>query len=192
MNFDIDIDFPDRDAALKVFKHIAASRQEESKLVKHNSGVYMHGVPIDPQSGLCAHPYNSNEAKDYFKIDFLNIGLYNGVRDEEHLIELMNKEPLWDLLLEDDFTEMLYHVNGHGDILRKSKPTSVLQLSMVLAMIRPAKRYLIGKTWDTISKEIWVKPDNDEYAFKKSHSISYAMAIVVQMNLLCEQAAKAS
>jgi len=112
--------------------------------------------------------------------------MYNGVRDEDHLIKLMNQEPLWNLLLEDEFTNLLFHLNGHGDILRKTCPTSVEQLSAVLAMIRPAKRYLIGKDWTTIMNEVWTKPTNDEYFFKKAHAVAYAMAIVIQMNLICE------
>jgi DNA polymerase III alpha subunit len=67
------------------------------------------------------------------------------------------------------------------------KPTNIEQLAAVLAMIRPAKRHLIGKDWDSVMKEVWVKPTTDEYYFKKSHSVSYAMAIVVQMNMICEQ-----
>jgi DNA polymerase III alpha subunit len=67
------------------------------------------------------------------------------------------------------------------------KPTSVEQLAAVLAMIRPAKRYLIGKEWTTVMKEVWSKPENDEYFFKKSHATAYAVAITVQMNLICEQ-----
>jgi DNA polymerase III alpha subunit len=66
------------------------------------------------------------------------------------------------------------------------KPKSVEQLAAVLAMIRPAKRNLIGKTWDEVMKEVWVKPENDEYYFKKSHATAYAVAVVVQMNLICE------
>jgi hypothetical protein len=98
----------------------------------------------------------------------------------------METEPLWELLLNDEFVNLLFHLNGHGDILRKTLPTSVEQLAAVLSMIRPAKRYLIGKDWPTIMKEVWEKPVNDGYYFKKSHSHSYAMAIVVQMNLICE------
>jgi hypothetical protein len=63
----------------------------------------------------------------------------------------------------------------------------VEQLAAVLAMIRPAKRYLIGKDWNTILNEVWTKPENGEYYFKKAHSFSYAVAVVVHMNLLCEQ-----
>jgi DNA polymerase III alpha subunit len=131
-------------------------------------------------------PYEEAEDRGYFKIDFLNVGIYKGVRDEAHLIQLMETEPLWDLLEQDDFTQLLFHVNGHGSILRQSKPKSIEQLAAVLAMIRPAKRYLIGKEWTTVMKEVWTKPENDEYYFKKSHAIAYATAIVVQMNLICE------
>jgi DNA polymerase III alpha subunit len=184
---DIDIDFVDRDQALKLFEHIPASRLDNQRLVKHNTGVYLHAVPVDAVSGLCQIPYEQAEEEKYFKIDFLNVGLYKGVRDEEHLVYLMNQEPLWDLLLQDEFVNLLFHLNGHGDIIRKTQPTSVEQLSAVLAMIRPAKRYLIGKDWTTIMTEVWTKPETGDYYFKKSHATAYAVAIVVQMNLICEQ-----
>ena len=183
---DIDIDFLDREQALKLFKHIGASRLDESKLVKHNTGVYLHEVPVNAPTGLCAVPYTEAEELEYFKIDFLNVSIYKGVRDEGHLIQLMNTEPLWDLLEQDDFVNLLFHVNGHGSILRQMKPSSIEQLAAILAMIRPAKRYLIGKDWTTVMTEIWIKPEGDEYFFKKSHAIAYATAIVVQMNLICE------
>lgn len=184
---DIDIDFVDRDSALKLFKHIPAARKDGESMTKHNTGVYMHSVPVDPISGICEVPYSDAEELGYFKIDFLNVGLYKGVKNEEHLDMLMNTEPLWDLLEQDEFVNLLFHVNGHGNILRKMKPKSIEQLAAVLAMIRPAKRNLIGESWDTVMKNIWTKPTNDEYYFKKSHATAYAAAIVVQMNLICEQ-----
>jgi len=184
---DIDIDFLDRDQALKLFDHTPASRIDDGKIVKHNTGVYLHSVPVDAVSGLCQLPYEQAESENYFKIDFLNVGIYKGVRDEAHLVQLMETEPLWDLLLQDDFVNLLFHVNGHGSILRQSKPESIEELAAVIAMIRPAKRYLIGKEWTTVMTEIWTKPENGDYYFKKSHAIAYATAIVVQMNLICEQ-----
>ena len=184
---DIDIDFIDRDQALKLFEHIPASRIDNGKLVKHNTGVYLHEVPVDAVSSLCQIPYEQAEDEKYFKIDFLNVGIYKGVRNEDHLIQLMETEPLWDLLLQDEFADLLFHLNGHGAILRKTCPTSVEELAAVLAMIRPAKRNLIGKSWPEIMKEVWSKPKTDEYYFKKSHATAYAVAIVVQMNLICEQ-----
>lgn len=184
---DIDIDFVDRAQALDLFDHVVASRIDNNKLTKHNTGVYLHSVPVDPISGLCEVPYDKADDLKYFKIDFLNVSLYKGVRNEEHLIELMNKEPLWDLLLQDDFNSLLFHVNGHGSILRQMQPKCVQELAAVIAMIRPAKRHLIGKDWKIVMSEVWAKPDNNEYFFKKSHATAYAMAIVVQMNLICEQ-----
>jgi hypothetical protein len=183
---DIDIDFVDRDSALKLFKHIGASRIDNGKLVKHNTGAYLHEVPVDAITGLCSLPYEEAEKEKYFKIDFLNVGIYKGIKNETHLIELMNREPLWDLLEQDEFTNLLFHVNGHGSVLRSMKPKSVEELAAVLAVIRPAKRYLIGKPWTEVNKEVWQKPETDEYFFKKSHAVAYATAIVVQMNLICE------
>ena len=183
---DIDIDFLDREQALKVFDHTVASRLDSNKLVKHNTGIYLHDVPVDPISGLCAIPYTDAEALGYFKIDFLNVGIYKGVRDEAHLIQLMETEPLWDLLEQDDFTNLLFHINGYGGLLRKLKPKSILELAACLALIRPGKRHLQEKTWNDIMDQIWEKPANGDYHFKKSHAIAYATAIVVQMNLICE------
>ena len=183
---DIDIDFVDREQALKLLKHITASRVDDQRLVKHNTGVYFHEVPVDAVTGLSAIPYNDAEQKGFFKIDFLNVGIYKGVRDEEHLNQLLNQEPLWDLLEQDDFVNLLFHVNGHGSILREMKPKTVEQLAAVLAMIRPAKRHLIGKSWEKVMDEVWTKPENEEYYFKKSHATAYACAIIVQMNLICE------
>lgn len=183
---DIDIDFKDRSQPLSILQHIVASREETTDLVKHNTGVYFHEVPVYAPKNICAVPYKEADDLGYFKIDFLNVSLYDKIKNEDHLIELMNKEPLWDLLEQEEFVDLLFHVNGHSGILKQMKPRTVEELAAVLAVIRPAKRYLIGKSWDEVLKEVWTKPDNDEYFFKKSHATAYAVAVVVQMNLICE------
>ena len=81
---------------------------------------------------------------------------------------------------------MLFHVKGHGDILRRLKPTNIIQLASVLAIIRPAKRHLVDSSWDKIQSDVWVPPTDGTYYFKKSHAVAYAHAIVVQMNQLVE------
>lgn len=182
---DIDIDFFDRSKALSLFDHRIASRDDNGVLKPHNTGIYVTEIPKDIDN-LSTIDYKEAEDRGYFKVDFLNVSVYKNVRDEAHLITLMEQEPLWDLLEQDEFVNLLFHVNGHGNILREMKPRTVEELAAVLAIIRPAKRYLIGKTWDQVLKEVWVKPDNDEYFFKKSHAIAYAQVIVVQMNLICE------
>lgn len=184
---DIDIDFSDRSEALKLIDHIVASRLEKDQLVKHNTGIYLHECVVDLDTGLCKIPYDIAEEKGLFKIDFLNASLYKGIKDENHLLQLMSQEPLWDLLEDQSFSDLLFHVNGHSDILKKMKPKNIEQLAAILAMIRPAKKYLIGKSWEEIMQEVWIKPSGEDYYFKKSHATAYAVAIVVQMNLICEQ-----
>ncbi len=183
---DIDIDFANRSQALEHFKHIAASIEENGTFKKHNTGIYCTSVPYNPLTGLSTIDYKQAEDRGYFKIDFLNVSVYEKVRDRQHLKQLMETEPLWDLLEQDDFTDLLFHVNGHGSLLRQMKPSSIEELAMCLALIRPAKRHLVGKTWTEIGREIWTKPENGDYYFKKAHAIAYAVAIVVQMNLICE------
>ena len=183
---DIDIDFSDRTKVLNLIKHIPASINEKGTFKKHNTGVYCQPIPYNPITNASSVDYKTAEERGYFKIDFLNVSMYKDVRDEDHLVRLLNTEPLWNLLQENEFVNLLFHLNGHGDVLKKTCPTSVEQLAAVLAMIRPAKRYLIGKDWETIMKEVWTKPTTDEYFFKKSHAHAYAMAIVVQMNLICD------
>lgn len=185
---DIDLDFLDRSIALDKIYHIPASIIDSNNCKKHNTGIYCQSIPYNPITGLSTIDYKEAEKRGYFKIDFLNVNVYKGIRDKQHLRQLMNTEPLWDLLEDDAFTNMIFHINGHGTILRQMKPTSIEQLAAILAIIRPAKRYLIGKDWNTVMSEVWIKPDhNDEFFFKKAHGIAYAHAIVVQMNLICEQ-----
>ena len=181
---DVDIDFADRTQALSVLKHIDARLDSDKK---HNTGVYCTSIPHNPITGISTIDYKTADDRGYFKIDFLNVSVYETVKSKQHLTKLLETEPLWELLLEDEFVNKLFHVNGHGSILRQVKPNSIEQLAAVLAMIRPAKRYLIGKDWMTVMTEIWTRPAGDEYFFKKAHAYSYACLVVVHMNLLCEK-----
>ena len=184
---DVDIDFADREQVLKLLAHVPAMQiMPNGNRQKHKTGVYFHPVPANPFTGWCDIDYQQAEDLGFFKVDLLNVGLYQGVKNKEHLDQLANQEPLWDLLQDNDFVNLLFHLNGHGDILKKTCPTSVEQLAAVLAMIRPAKRHLIGKSWTMIMKEVWTKPDSGEYYFKKAHAVAYAVAIVAQINLICE------
>lgn len=194
---DIDIDFADRDRALDGLMHIAASRKATDvglddggdKNTKHPSGVYFQDVPTDPFTGLCSIPYKDSAELGYFKIDFLNNTLYRDVRDEDHLDELVNKEPDWLLLEYREIVKMLVHIGDHFGIVQRIKPKSVDDLAVVLALMRPGKRHLLNLDRETIDNEIW-KPNPDGFTFKRAHAIAYAISIVVQMNLLCEKAAR--
>ena len=116
----------------------------------------------------------------------MNNTIYQKVKDEAHLNQLLEVEPLWGLLEHEEVVGQLYHINNYAHVLKAYKPTSVEQLAMILAIIRPAKKHLMGKPFDEVEKTVWDKPENGEYYFKKAHAIAFATAIVVQLNLICE------
>ena len=181
---DVDIDFFDRDGTLKLFKHAPASIIKDDKIEKHKTGVYFHAVPTHPVTGNSTLDYKKAEDRGYFKIDCLNVNIYKNVKSEQELVELMIEEPDWDMLKDPKLVENLFHLNGHYNIVSKLEPKNIEQLAAVLAIIRPAKRGLMYKDWTDILKEVWVKPTDGSYFFKKSHAVAYAHAIVVQMNLI--------
>jgi DNA polymerase III alpha subunit len=93
---------------------------------------------------------------------------------------------MWELLQHNEVVDQLFHISGHGEILRTLKPTNIEELACALAIIRPGKRYLLNESWAKIKEEVWKKPLSDQYYFKKAHAVSYAAAVVVHLNLLCE------
>ena len=184
---DVDIDVQDRDKVLEKLKHIPASIIQNGEIKKHNTGVYFTDIPTHPFTNFANIDYKEAEDRGYFKLDFLNVGVYEKVKNEKHLQELIKQEPNWSLLDHKEIVEQLFHIHNHFDIVNKLKPKSVEQLAAVLAIIRPAKRNLLNRSWVEINSEVWVKPKDDTYYFKKSHAIGYALAICVQLNLLSSQ-----
>ena len=185
---DVDIDLLDRDVLLEKLPHIVARIDREDGYVKHNTGVYFQPIPYDPVTNLATIDHKDAEELGYFKIDFLNNSVYKGVRDEEHLTELANAGPEWSLLDHAEVVENLFHIGNYAKLVNDMKPRSVSQLAMLLAVIRPGKAHLQNKSWDEVEKDVWVKPTDGSYYFKKSHAVSYSLAIVLQLNLLVEQA----
>ena len=190
IDFDVDIDMADRDEFLKLVRHIPASIEQDGKLRKHNTGVYFQNIPHWPLNGFAAIDHKKAEQDGWFKVDFLNNSIYKGIPDQATLTRLVDTEPMWELLEHRDVVEQLAHVGNYYDLLQSYKPTSVTQLAMLLAMIRPSKKYLIGKPWDEVEREVWIKPTDDSYYFKKSHAHAYALSIVVQLNKLVDDSTK--
>ena len=183
---DVDIDFFDRDGVLKLFKHSPASIIKDDEITKHKTGVYFHAVPTDPINRYASLDYKKAEDRGYFKIDCLNVNIYKNIKSEQELVELMIEEPNWEMLNDPKIVEQLFHLNGHFNIVSKLKPKNIEQLAAVLAIIRPAKRHLMHKDWKDILTDVWIKPNDGSYFFKKSHAVAYAHAIVVQMNLIAK------
>ena len=185
---DIDIDFADRDAVLKVIKHVPAAMDRNGEWSKHNTGIYVNPIPSDPFTGLSNIDYQTAEAIGYIKLDLLNVNVYNQVKDEHHLNELIAKEPNWGLLNDRTFVEKVIHINNHYDLInRMPEPiTSIPRMAMFLSIIRPAKRHLAGLLWKEVASSVWDKPEGEGYFFKKAHAVSYAQLVAVHMNLLTE------
>lgn len=181
---DIDIDVKDRDVLLEKLKHIPASIIQNGEIKKHNTGVYFTDIPTHPFTNSANIDYKEAEDRGYFKLDILNVGVYDKVKNEKHLQELIDQEPDWSLLEHKEIVEQLFHVHNHFDIVNKLKPKSVEELAAVLAIIRPAKRHLLNESWNNINENVWKKPTDDSYYFKKSHAVGYALAICVQLNVL--------
>jgi len=182
---DIDIDVYDRDKALSIVKHHLAMMDKNGEKVKHNTGVYFQDIPFDPFTNISTIEYKEADELGYFKIDILNVHLYKDVKDEEHLLRLINTEPKWELFEDEEVVKQLFHIGNYFSVCKKFKPRSIEDLAIILALIRPSKKHLQECDKETILKEIWKKPEDGSYYFKKSHSIAYAVAIVVQLNLLC-------
>lgn len=184
---DIDIDFKNRSDILKIIDHIPASIISNQKLKKHNTAIYAQQIPTDKESGLASLDYKTAENFGYYKIDFLNISAYQNIKNEEHLISLLEKEPDWDLFLNEEIVSQLFQLHSHFHVVKEMNPRNIHELAMLLALIRPGKRYLIGMDWPSIEKEIWKPIKAEEYQFKKSHAYAYASLIIVQLNSIIEQ-----
>lgn len=184
---DIDIDLADRDQLLNIVDHIPACMIKNSEIIKHNTGVYFTEIPFNPYTSTAAIDYKSAESQGYFKIDLLNVYIYKQVKSEEHLIELM-KDPDWGLLKNKQVVEQLIHINNYYDVISNLKEPidSIHKLAMFLAAIRPSKKHLLGKSWKEIEKTIWEIDNTGDYAYKKSHAISYAHLVAIHINLIDE------
>jgi hypothetical protein len=183
-NSDIDIDFGNRDNILQHIKHVPAARRTINPIRKHSTGIYVTDIPYDAINEMANLDYADAEKRGYIKLDFLNVHVYDKIRDEEHLNSLMH-EPDWTKLNNRAFVEKLIHLSNHYQSMQKMPEAinSIPRLAMFLAVIRPAKKHLIGLPWKEVAKTVWDK-DADGYTFKKSHSLAYAHLVVVHMNML--------
>ncbi len=179
---DVDIDLADRFELLELIQHVKASQVIDGRRRHHNSGVYLQAIPsdLDLIAGL---DYKTAEQRGYFKFDLLNNSAYKLFESRLELEECAVKEPQWQDLQVPEIVEKLPHVHDHLHILQTLKPQCIEQLAAVLAIIRPGKRYLLDKDWATINKEVWTKSE-EQYSFKKSHAVAYAVLIVAVLNKL--------
>lgn len=185
---DIDIDTPTSFNPASLFKEaVAASLVKDEEIVKHPCGFYFQDIPIDSETNLAAIPYKQAEKLGYFKIDFLHLSLLDYIKDKQQLRTLINKEPNWDLLCDENVVSKLFQLHRNYDIVLKVKPQSVNELADVIALIRPNKRHLLTSYLQNkteTSPLLYRQKNDDKSSFKRSHAIAYALTIVLQLHLI--------
>jgi hypothetical protein len=184
MSADIDIDMPDRDALLKLIRHIPA-RQSQGR--RHNSGVYVTDIPRDPMAGCAAIDYEIAEQRGYFKLDFLNMSVYSLIKDTTHYQSMLNQTPPWTRLWQDsEWASQLVHVGNYTDLLCEMRPDSIPRMAAFISIIRPGKAHLQRRPWTEVFASVWDGDSSRGYTFKKSHAVSYAALVALHMNLLSQ------
>lgn len=185
MSADIDIDFGNRDSVLKLIEHIPARQINQGQVRRHNSGVYVTDIPYDPVNQCAAIDYETAENLGYFKIDFLNMSVYQLIKNSEHYEQMITQEPPWFRLWTDSvWAQQLVHVGNYTDLLKTMKPDSIPRMAAFISIIRPGKAHLQNQPWDQVFESVWDGDNSRGFVFKHSHAVSYAALVALHMNLL--------
>lgn len=183
---DIDIDTPTSFDPSRLFtESVRACVVKNDEMSPHPCGIYFQNISQDPITKLSAIPYDIAEDLGYLKIDFLHLSIYDHFKSREEIEELIAIEPEWNLLLIPSVVQKLFQLSKHLDVLLKVKPKSIEELADTIALIRPGKRELLNlylSNKDIARRTLYAK--TEEYYFKRSHAVSYALVIVLQLHLI--------
>lgn len=185
---DVDIDFrTDFDPLNHFPEMIRASMVKQGELVKHPAGAYLQTIPIDKMTGLAAIPYEEAEALGYTKIDFLHLTILDHFSNKHEIRTLLRSEPDWSLLEDNKVVEKLFQLRRHFDVVNQIKPKNVEEIADCIALIRPGKRQLLSKYLkdkESIRPFLYRQEGDSKSAFRRAHSIAYALTIILQLHLI--------
>ena len=185
MSADIDIDLADREQLLRLIQAIPARQVNNDQVRRHNSGVYATDIPWDPVNACAAIDYETAEQLGYFKIDLLNMTVYQLIKTPDHYQQMLEQEPPWSRLWTDSaWAQQLAHVGNYTDLLVSMKPDSIPRMAAFISIIRPGKAHLQNQSWDKVFATVWDGDDSRGFVFKKSHAVSYAALVALHMNLI--------
>lgn len=185
MSADIDIDLADRDQLLKLIQSTPARQLHQQQVRRHNSGVYVTDIPWDPVNACAAIDYETAEQLGYFKIDLLNMTVYQLIHDPAHYDAMLVTEPPWSRLWTDtEWASQLIHVGNYTELLKTMRPDSIPRMAAFISIIRPGKAHLQNQPWETVFESVWDGDNSRGFVFKKSHAISYACLVALHMNLI--------
>jgi hypothetical protein len=187
MSADIDLDFADRDSVLKLIQHTPARQMHQGQVRRHNSGVYVTDIPWDPVNQCAAIDYETAEQLGYFKIDFLNMSVYQLIKSPDHYKQMLAQEPDWTKLWTDpEWAKQLVHVGNYTELLASMRPDSIPRMAAFISIIRPGKAHLQGKPWAEVFESVWDGDSSQGFVFKHAHAIGYAALVALHMNLLSQ------
>ena len=187
MSADIDIDFADREQILKLIQAVPARQITNEQTRKHASGIYVTDIPRDPVHECAAIDYETAQQLGYFKIDLLNMSVYQLIQSPEHYEQLLAQEPQWSRLWTDaEWAKQLVHVGNYTELLKSMRPDSVQRMAAFISIIRPGKSHLQNKDWATVFESVWDGDATQGFTFKKSHALSYSVLVTLHMNLLSQ------
>ena len=186
---DIDIDFKPSFTPTSIMPQAvpASMVRDDKRLAKHPCGYYLQDIPVDKCTGWSAIPYEEAEVMGYFKIDFLHLSTLDYFESKDEIRALIKHEPDWTLLTVKENVQKLFQISKRFDVVSKIKPTSVQELADVIAIIRPSKHGLLDEYLADRNKtrpKLYRQSGDDKSSFKRSHSIAYAMTIVLQLHLI--------
>ena len=185
MSADIDIDLADRTQTLSLIEHVPARQVTDDQIRRHNSGVYVTDIPYDPVYGCAAIDYETAEARGYFKIDLLNMSVYQLVQSPEHYQAMLDRQPDWQRLWQDPaWSSGLVHVGNYTDLLSRMRPDSIPRMAAFISIIRPGKAHLQDRPWSEVFESVWDGDNSRGYVFKKAHAVGYPALVALHMNLI--------
>ena len=185
MSADIDLDLADREQLLQLIQATPARQITQGQVRRHNSGVYVTDIPYDPINECASIDYETAEQLGYFKIDLLNMTVYQLVKSPEHYEELLAQEPSWQQLWTDsEWAKKLVHVGNYTDLLASMKPDSIPRMAAFISIIRPGKAHLQNKSWAEVFETVWDGDSSQGFVFKHAHAIGYAKLVALHMNLI--------
>ena len=185
MSADIDIDLADRDQLLRLIQATPARQVTQGQTRRHNSGVYVTDIPQDPVNACASIDYETAEQLGYFKIDLLNMTVYQLIQNPAHYKTMLASEPPWSRLWTDPtWAKQLVHVGNYAQLLTNMRPNSIPRMAAFISIIRPGKAHLQNQPWETVFASVWDGDESRGFVFKQSHAIGYATLVALHMNLL--------
>ncbi len=185
MSADIDIDLANRDQLLQLIQVTPARQVNHDQVRRHNSGVYPTDIPWDPVNQCASVDYETAERLGYFKIDLLNMTVYQLIKDQEHYDYMLAQTPPWSRLWTDpEWASQLVHIGNYTELLKTMRPDSIPRMAAFISILRPGKAHLQNQPWDQVFASVWDGDDSRGFVFKQSHAISYAALVALHMNLL--------